>query len=69
MFLRVLCICRGLLERTEPVPFRLTRNLQTFFTPFGVDGIFITSMALAAQVKLVGGNEPVFYTLNSLWAH
>ena len=32
------------------MPFRLTRNLQTFFTPFGVDGIFITSMALAAQV-------------------
>ncbi|KAK9855808.1 hypothetical protein WJX84_006870 [Apatococcus fuscideae] len=44
---------RGLLERTEPVPFRLTRNLQTFFTPFGVDGIFITSMALAAQACLM----------------
>lgn len=41
---------RGVLERSEPVPFRLTRNLQTFFTPFGVEGVFITAMAVAAQV-------------------
>jgi len=40
------------LERSEPVPFRLTRNLQTFFTPFGVEGVFITAMAVAAQVSL-----------------
>ena len=40
----------GVLERNEPVPFRLTRNLQSFFTPFGVDGIFVTVMACAAQV-------------------
>lgn len=43
---------RGVLERSEPVPFRLTRNLQTFFTPFGVEGVFITAMAVAAQVGL-----------------
>jgi hypothetical protein len=43
--------CRGVLERSEPVPFRLTRNLQTFFTPFGVEGVFITAMAVAAQVS------------------
>lgn len=40
----------GLLERNEPVPFRLTRNLLSFFTPFGVDGVFVTVMACAAQV-------------------
>ena len=44
-------MCRGVLERSEPVPFRLTRNLQTFFTPFGVEGVFITAMAVAAQVR------------------
>ena len=44
-------MCRGVLERSEPVPFRLTRNLQTFFTPFGVEGVFITAMAVAAQVS------------------
>jgi hypothetical protein len=49
--IRILCWCRGVLERSEPVPFRLTRNLQTFFTPFGVEGVFITAMAVAAQVS------------------
>ena len=38
------------LERNEPVPFRLTRNLVAFFSLFGVDGIFITTMVSAAQV-------------------
>jgi transformation/transcription domain-associated protein len=42
---------RGLLERSEPVPFRLTRNLHTFFTPFGVEGVFVAAMAAAAQVR------------------
>ena len=27
---------KGMTEFVEPVPFRLTRNLHTFFTPFGV---------------------------------
>lgn len=49
---RIASWCRGVLERSEPVPFRLTRNLQTFFTPFGVEGVFITAMAVAAQVSL-----------------
>ena len=49
---RIAYWCRGVLERSEPVPFRLTRNLQTFFTPFGVEGVFITAMAVAAQVSL-----------------
>jgi hypothetical protein len=33
------------------VPFRLTRNLATFFTAFGVEGIFITTLAVAAQAR------------------
>jgi len=36
--------------RSRQVPFRLTRNLATFFTAFGVEGIFITTLAVAAQV-------------------
>jgi transformation/transcription domain-associated protein len=43
----------GLCESGEPVPFRLTRNLQTFFTPFGVEGIFVMGLAAAAQALLV----------------
>ena len=43
---------KGYLERTEPVPFRLTRNLHTFFTPFGVEGVFVSAMAAAAQASI-----------------
>jgi transformation/transcription domain-associated protein len=43
---------RGMLERSEPVPFRLTRNLHTFFTPFGIEGVFVSAMAAAAQVRV-----------------
>ena len=39
----------GTLERNEPVPFRLTRNMVAFFSHFGVDGVFVTSMVAAAQ--------------------
>ncbi|KAL2624095.1 hypothetical protein R1flu_008340 [Riccia fluitans] len=39
----------GIVEFSEPVPFRLTRNLQTFFTPFGVEGFFVSSVCAAAQ--------------------
>ena len=43
---------RGLLECNEPVPFRLTRNLVTFFTPFGVEGVFATSLCCAASASI-----------------
>ena len=36
------------------MPFRLTRNLQTFFTPFGVEGVFITGLSVAAMVSYYG---------------
>jgi len=41
-----------MLDSTEAVPFRLTRNLTCFFTAFGVEGIFLTAMVNAAQVWL-----------------
>eukprot|EP00963_Diacronema_lutheri_P006687 scaffold587_cov339-Pavlova_lutheri.AAC.11 len=40
---------QGLIPNDESVPFRLTRNLQTFFTPFGVEGTFLASFASAAE--------------------
>ena len=39
----------GIIENQEPVPFRLTRNLNTFLTPFGVEGMFVASMAAASR--------------------
>lgn len=39
----------GMIEFNEPVPFRLTRNMQFFFSDFGVEGLIVSSMAAAAQ--------------------
>ncbi|CAI9763537.1 unnamed protein product [Fraxinus pennsylvanica] len=39
----------GMIEFNEPVPFRLTRNLQAFFSHFGVEGLIVTAMCAAAQ--------------------
>jgi len=41
----------GLLETGEAVPFRLSRNLQCFFSGFGVEGIFAMAMFNSAQVR------------------
>ncbi|KAG2376186.1 uncharacterized protein HKW66_Vig0156600 [Vigna angularis] len=38
----------GLIEFNEPVPFRLTRNMQAFFS-HGVEGLIVSSMCAAAQ--------------------
>ena len=38
-----------MLDKPEVVPFRLTRNLATFFSPFGVEGVFLASFTAAAQ--------------------
>ena len=46
---------KGITEFVEPVPFRLTRNLYTFFTPFGVRGDFVAAMAAAAQAMSAPG--------------
>lgn len=43
------------------VPFRLTRNLITLFTPFGVEGVFIASMAAAAQAMSAEQRELSVY--------
>jgi len=39
----------------EPVPFRLTRNLHTLFTPFGVEGVFVPLLAAAADAACASG--------------
>ncbi|CAN4078750.1 unnamed protein product [Withania somnifera] len=39
----------GMIEFNEPVPFRLTRNLQGFFSHFGVEGLVVSAMCAAAQ--------------------
>ncbi|WVZ66880.1 hypothetical protein U9M48_016041 [Paspalum notatum var. saurae] len=39
----------GVIEFNEPVPFRLTRNLQAFFSNFGVEGLIVSAMCSAAQ--------------------
>ncbi|KAK9678784.1 hypothetical protein RND81_11G233100 [Saponaria officinalis] len=39
----------GMVEFSEPVPFRLTRNMQSFFSHFGVEGLIVSAMCSAAQ--------------------
>ncbi|GLT44576.1 hypothetical protein SLA2020_184620 [Shorea laevis] len=39
----------GVIEFGEPVPFRLTRNMQAFFSHFGVEGLIVSAMCAAAQ--------------------
>ncbi|KAL5822462.1 hypothetical protein ACOSQ3_020378 [Xanthoceras sorbifolium] len=39
----------GMIEFNEPVPFRLTRNMQAFFSHFGVEGLVVSAMCAAAQ--------------------
>uniref|UniRef100_A0A2P2JR38 Uncharacterized protein MANES_01G145600 n=1 Tax=Rhizophora mucronata TaxID=61149 RepID=A0A2P2JR38_RHIMU len=39
----------GMIEFNEPVPFRLTRNMQGFFSNFGVEGLIVSAMCAAAQ--------------------
>ncbi|XP_020600148.1 LOW QUALITY PROTEIN: transformation/transcription domain-associated protein-like [Phalaenopsis equestris] len=39
----------GMIEFNEPVPFRLTRNMQSFFSNFGVEGLIVSAMCSAAQ--------------------
>lgn len=39
----------GLIEFNELVPFRLTRNMQAFFSNFGVEGLIVSAMCSAAQ--------------------
>ncbi|CAG8494359.1 1120_t:CDS:10, partial [Paraglomus occultum] len=38
-----------LMATPESVPFRLTRNLQTFMTPIGVEGVFASSLMAIGQ--------------------
>jgi transformation/transcription domain-associated protein len=52
----------GMIEFNEPVPFRLTRNMQAFFSHFGVEGLIVSAMCAAAQAvvspKVSFGDHP-----------
>ncbi|KAJ6916486.1 hypothetical protein NC652_019012 [Populus alba x Populus x berolinensis] len=39
----------GMIEFNEPIPFRLTRNMQTFFFYFGIEGLIVSAVCAAAQ--------------------
>ncbi|ERN04635.1 hypothetical protein AMTR_s00268p00016240 [Amborella trichopoda] len=43
----------GMIEFNEPVPFRLTRNLHSFFSHFGVEGLIVSAMCAAAQSLVI----------------
>jgi len=53
----------GMIEFNEPVPFRLTRNMQAFFSHFGVEGLIVSAMCAAAQAvvspKVSFGDHPL----------
>lgn len=34
---------------TEPVPFRLTPNIQAFITPIGIEGVLVTGIMSIAR--------------------
>eukprot|EP00271_Cylindrocystis_brebissonii_P003645 TRINITY_DN1482_c0_g1_i1.p1 TRINITY_DN1482_c0_g1~~TRINITY_DN1482_c0_g1_i1.p1 ORF type:complete len:315 (+),score=71.34 TRINITY_DN1482_c0_g1_i1:493-1437(+) len=53
----------GMVEPAEAVPFRLTRNLHTFFTQFGTDGLFTPGMCVAAQAMHDPKYGPMEYVL------
>lgn len=42
----------GMIDFSEPVPFRLTRNMQAFFSNFGVEGLIVSAMCAAAQAVI-----------------
>jgi phosphatidylinositol kinase/protein kinase (PI-3 family) len=44
------------------VPFRLTRNLQSFFTAYGIEGLFIASLGATAQA-LTAPHSPLEHQL------
>ena len=39
----------GILECQEPVPFRLTRNIHSFFNPLTTFGVFLAAFCATAQ--------------------
>ncbi|KAG0500358.1 hypothetical protein HPP92_000430 [Vanilla planifolia] len=54
----------GMIEFNEPVPFRLTRNMQSFFSNFGVEGLIVSAMCSAAQaVSSPKQSQHIWYQL------
>jgi transformation/transcription domain-associated protein len=36
-------------SNNEPIPFRLTPNIQTFLTPIGIEGVLVTALTSIAR--------------------
>ncbi|XP_010444949.1 PREDICTED: transformation/transcription domain-associated protein-like [Camelina sativa] len=54
----------GMVELNEPVPFRLTRNMQAFLSHFGVEGPLMSNMCSASQAVFSSKqNEHLRYQL------
>ncbi|CAH8274165.1 unnamed protein product [Arabidopsis lyrata] len=54
----------GMIELNEPVPFRLTRNMQSFLSHFGVEGPLMSNMCSASQAVFSSKqNEHLRYQL------
>jgi len=48
---------QGFLEENRPVPFRLTRNIETFIGPHLLSGVFIPAMTSAASAILANQSD------------
>ena len=57
------------IDSNEPVPFRLTRNLQTFLTPFGVEGVYVAAFASAAGALADGRQQQILQSQLLLYFH
>lgn len=51
------CNLAGFLEENKSVPFRLTRNIESFIGPHLLSGVFIPAMASAASAILANQND------------
>ena len=48
---------------TEPVPFRLTPNIQHFITPIGVEGVLVTGIMSIARALTESEVSQIFAVL------
>lgn len=55
-----------MIEFNEPVPFRLTRNMEAFFSHFGVEGLLVSAMCAAAQAVV---SPKVFFFCYDKFTH
>ena len=55
----------GLIERDDPTPFRLTRNMVQFLSTFGIEGYVLNTMATVAYA--LAENRNIFESLIQLF--